>query len=415
MTTGEVATANLTSVFRDEWSAVVATVARRLGGDLEAAEDAAQEAFTSAARTWPRDGVPARPGAWLTVAAWRKAVDRLRRDQLFSERMGEIALAEEQTMREPEDRSLVDDDLLALIFACCHPELSLDVRVALTLRFVVGMTTREIAGAFLTPEATMGQRLFRAKRKIRKDGLAFTVPDPKELSGRLSGVLSVVYLVFNEGYAASGGIELVRGDLCEEALWLGRLLHRILPDDAEVAGLLALMMVHRARADSRRDAMGRPVPLAEQDRSRWDRDAIAEATGLLDSALHRGVPGPYQIQAAIAAVHAEAPCIELTDWAQISLLYAELARVAPSPVVEINRAVAVGLADGPEAGLDVLRPVLLLGELTGYAPLHAAHADLLDRSGDRAAADAAWRRALDATRNEALRAELARRIDQRSA
>jgi RNA polymerase sigma-70 factor (ECF subfamily) len=402
----------LEHAFREEWGAVVATLARRLG-DLQAAEDAAAEAFAAAATAW-RDGVPPNPGGWLMVTAWRKAVDAHRKAASVAvdpQLLGEIAhqghgheeAAVDDLATQPRQ---LGDDRLGLIFACCHPALALEVRVAMTLRYVAGLTTKQIAAAFLIPEPTLAQRLVRAKRKIRDAGIRFEVPaHPAE---RLRSVRTVVYLVFNEGFAASEGDELIRKELCEEAIWLGRLLRRLLPADAETAGLLALMLLHHARAAARQ-AGGRPVPLEEQDRSRWDRTLIAEGTRVLDEALARRDPGSYQMQAAIAALHAQAPRFDDTDWPQIALLYGSLARLEPSPVVEVNRAVAVGMADGPLAGLAVLEPVLASGALEDYSPLHAAHAALLDKAGYPERARGAWGRAAETSANSAVRDELLRR------
>jgi RNA polymerase sigma-70 factor (ECF subfamily) len=403
----------LERAFREEWGEVVATLARRLG-DLQAAEDAAAEAFAVASVAWARNGVPPNPGGWLTVTAWRKAVDAYRAGgahmaSVDPQLLGEVTAAgTAAALGEQEMTETLGDDRLGLIFACCHPALAEEVRVALTLRFVAGLTTREIAAAFVVPESTLAQRLVRAKRKIRESGIRFTVPSQERLAERLRSVRAVVYLVFNEGFAAGSGSELIRLDLCEEAIWLGRLLHRLFPD-GETAGLLALMLLHQSRAAARVSADGRPVPLAEQDRSLWDATLTAEGVAVLDDALLRHSPGPYQLQAAIAALHGTADSFESTDWAQIALLYGALARVEPSPVVEVNRAVAVGMADGGLAGLAVLRPVLAAGTLDQYGPLHAAHGFLLDKAGDPERARGAWARAAETAGNSAVRDELLRR------
>jgi RNA polymerase sigma-70 factor, ECF subfamily len=415
LTLADLTATALERAYREEWTAVVATIARRLG-DLQTAEDAVSEAFIAAARTWPRDGVPPKPGAWLTVTAWRKAIDQLRARQHVAEQglTPEVTGASPDETRADPEEATMEDDRLGLIFACCHPALASEVRVALTLRYVAGLTTREIAAAFLTPEPTLAQRLVRAKRKIRASGIRFEVPPATALASRLAAVQAVIYLVFNEGYATSGGGELLRVDLCAEAIRLGRVLHRLVPADTESAGLLALMLLTHSHAAARLDADGRPVLLAEQDRSTWDRAMIAEGTAVLDAAVARRAPGQYQLQAAIAALHAAAPSFEQTDWPQIAALYGELARRAPSPVVEVNRAVAVGLADGPLAGLVVIDPVLASGQLDAYGPLHAAHADLLDQAGRPDAAAAAWARAIETTENGPLRDQLIRRAANRT-
>jgi RNA polymerase sigma-70 factor, ECF subfamily len=392
----------LERAFRDEWARVLATLARRFR-NLQLAEDATQDAFLAAAEHWPRDGVPDRPGAWLLVTARRRALDRLRADRSGPE-SSHLAAADDDPVALPDDR-------LRLMFACCHPALKLEARVALTLRMVGGLGTTEVAAAFLVPETTIAQRLVRAKRKVRHAGIPIEVPGRDELRERIDGILAVVYLVFNEGYSASTGDELVRGELCTEAIRIGRIVHELLPADSEAEGLLALMLLHHSRAAARVGPDGRPAALEEQDRSLWNRVAIAEGRRRVEAALRRRCPGPYQLQAAIAALHAEADSAEATDWPQIAALYGELARVAPSPVVEVNRAVAVGMADGPQAGLAVLDRVLADGALAGYAPLHAAHAGLLERAGEDAAG--AWGRAASATTNPLQRDELERRARAR--
>ena len=398
--------------FREESGRVLATLIRHLGGDFELAEDALQDALAMALRTWPRDGVPANPGAWMTVTARRRAIDRIRRERMLADRVRALQTLmdlEQQAEPEPEDDSAVADDRLRLIFTCCHPALAIEARVALTLRTLGGLTTAEIARAFLVPEATMAQRLVRAKRKIAGAKIPYRVPTDDVLPDRLAGVRAVVYLIFNEGYAARDGQRLVRGDLCDEAIRLGRLLATLMPDDAETAGLLALMLLHDSRRDTRTDADGRYVALPDQDRARWDANRIGEGTRTLDRALRLRRPGPYQLQAAIAALHATAPTAEETDWRQIAQLYGELARRAPSPVVGVNRAVAIGMACGPRAGLAVLDDLASDRRMSGYQPFHAARADLLRRVGDERAAASAYDQAIALSANAVEKAELERR------
>jgi RNA polymerase sigma-70 factor (ECF subfamily) len=406
------------SAFRRERAAVLATLIRQVG-DFQLAEDAIQDAFAGAIVAWERDGVPANPGAWITVTARRRAIDRLRRDRSLAdrvERLGVMAEREAAAAEAPEPaESAVADDRLRLMFTCCHPALAVDARVALTLRSLGGLTTGEIARGFLVSETAMAQRLVRAKRKIAAARIPYRVPRDEELPDRLAGVLAVVYLIFNEGWMASGGDRLVRGELCAEAIRLGRLMARLMPDEPEVAGLLALMLLHDSRREARLDAAGELVTLDRQDRSRWDQGRIREGERLLEGAFRRRRVGQYQLQGAIAALHATAASPEATDHPQIAALYGELARVAPSPVVEVNRAVAVGRAHGGHAGLAVLEPVLASGRLAAYAPLHAAHADLLERSGDSPAAAAAYQRAAQLAETGASRNELARRAQRLAA
>ncbi|MFJ9116760.1 RNA polymerase sigma factor [Streptomyces sp. NPDC102394] len=412
--TDDVAAA-VAAAFREEWGQVVATLIR-VTGDWDLAEECAQDAFTQALDRWRRDGVPRRPGAWLTTTARNRALDVLRRRAVGAARLREAAvLARDEQPYDPEydrDDSGVRDDRLRLIFTCCHPALPVEARVALTLRTLAGLTTPEIARAFLVPEATMAQRLVRAKRKIRNAGIPYRVPPAHLLPERTTGVLGVVYLLFNEGYAATSGAELVRAGLCAEAVRLARLLARLMPDEPETLGLLALLLLHDARRHTRVDAAGDLVTLEDQDRSAWDRAEIDEGTALVETVLRRGRPGPYQIQAAIAACHANAATADDTDWADIAALYGALLRFVPSAVVRLNRAVAVGMSEGPGAGLALVAEVERDGELADYHLLPATRADLLRRAGRTAEAAAAYERALELVRNDAERRFLRRRLAQ---
>ena len=388
----------LERAYRDERAAVLATLTRRLDGDLALAEDVVQDAFVAAAVDWDRRGAPERPGAWLTTTAWRKALDRLRHDRVAAAHVPDVPMSSEFEY----DESSLDDDQLAMLFACCHPALNPEARMALTLRSVSGLTVPEIARAFLSSEVAMERRLGRARRKVTDARIPVSVPSDELLPQRLAGVLRVVYLTYTEGHVATGGSEPVRGDLCEEAIRLARLLVRLMPDESEARGLLALLLLTDARRAARVDADGGLVSLEDQDRSRWDAARIAEGRALIG-----GPPGPYVIQAMISALHSSAPSWAATDWQQIAALYAALQRFDGSPVVAVNRAVAVGFADGPRAGLALLDAVADDERLARYQPLHAARAELLARAGEDAAD--AYARAIELTDNEAERAALSRR------
>lgn len=398
------------AAFREEWGQVVATLIR-VTGDWDLAEECAQDAFAQALDRWRRDGVPRRPGAWLTTTARNRATDVLRREAVGAAKLREAAVqARDEGVHDPEDESGVGDDRLRLIFTCCHPALSIEARVALTLRTLAGLTTPELARAFLVPEATMAQRLVRAKRKIRNAGIPYRVPPAYLLPERTTGVLGVVYLLFNEGYAATSGADLLRTNLSAEAIRLARVLARLMPDEPEVLGLLALLLLHDARRGTRVDAAGDLVTLEDQDRTAWDRGAVDEGAALLETALRRGRPGPYQIQAAIAACHTTAATAGDTDWADIAALYGELARLVPSAVVRLNRAVAVGMAEGLAAGLALVAELEREGELEGYHLLAATRADLLRRMGRTAEAAQAYGRALELVENDAERRFLEKRL-----
>ena len=400
-------------VFRTERPAVLATLIRH-SGDFQLAEDALQDAFEAALATWPRDGVPRNPAAWITVTARRRAIDRLRRDRSIADRtarLAELVRLDQQEHPTTSETNMIEDDRLRLIFTCCHPALDPAAQVALTLRTLGGLTTAEIAHAFLVAEPAMGKRIARAKRKIADAGIRYRVPPDDELPARLGGALRVVYLIFNEGYSASAGDALVRGDLCGEAIRRGQLICQLMPAEAEAWGLLALMLLHDARRAARTRADGEYIPLDDQDRALWDRGQIAAGLTALERAVRFRRPGEYQLQAAITALHVQATAPDATDWTQIADLYGALGRLRPSPVVAVNHAAAVGFARGPQAGLELLRPLLADPALRQYQPLHAANADLLRRAGDRPGAAAAYRQAIALTANAVERTELRRRLD----
>jgi RNA polymerase sigma-70 factor (ECF subfamily) len=411
MSTGSI-TEQIEAIYEAESRRVLATLIRLLG-DFDRAEEALHDAVRAALEQWPREGIPSNPRAWLVSAGRFKAIDTLRRLKRFDplETLGDPADVPAAETNAWEDEESVEDDRLRLVFTCCHPALSADAQIALTLREVCGLTTEEIARAFLTPAPTLAQRIVRAKGKIRDARIPYQVPERTELPARLEAVLRVIYLVFNEGYAASSGASVVRHDLASEAIRLGRLLVELLPEP-EAMGLLALMLLHESRREARMSADGDLILLEDQDRSLWDRAQIAEGVRLVERALRSGLPGPYALQAAIAALHAEASTSAATDWTEVVGLYDVLIRIEPSPVVALNRAVAVAMRDGAEAGLALVDDIVASGQLKDYRLLHAARADLCRRLGRTDEARVSYERALTLTRQEPERRFLERRLTE---
>ena len=403
--------------YREEFGRILATLIRVLG-DFDLAEDAAQDAFASAVEQWPRDGIPENPRAWIIGVARHKAIDRIRRQGRFTDRREELMrrMAERGSDGpESDEAGALPDERLRLIFTCCHPALAADARVALSLRTLCGLTTEEIARAFLTAPSTMAQRLVRAKRKIRAARIPYEVPSAELIAERLDAVMAVVYLVFNEGYAASSGERLLRTDLCAEAIRLGRIMVALMPAEAEPRGLLAMMLLHDARREARIDARGELVLLEEQDRSRWHRAQIAEGLAHSEAAIGAAPPGPYAIQSAIAAAHSRAERADATDWRAIADLYARLIAISPSPVVELNRAVAVAMADGPAAGLELIDAIESSGDLRDYYLMWSARADLLRRLERWSEAAESYRAALARVGSAPVRRFLRRRLEEMAA
>ena len=405
----------LDRVYREEYGRIIATLIR-LSGSFDLAEESLQEAFVSAADAWGREGVPRNPGAWLTRVGHRKLIDAVRRQKTRSDKQGELKYEAESSQNDEEspwEENLdYPDDRLRLIFTCCHPSLSNDAQVALTLRTLGGLSTAEIARAFLVPEITLAQRLVRAKNKIRVANIAYQVPPLEILPERLAAVQTVLYLIFNEGYTATAGDSLIRKDLCAESIRLGRLLCQLLPEEPENLGLLALMLLQDSRREARLNDRGELVTLEEQDRSRWDRQAIEEGLSCLNQALAQRRAGPYQLQAAIASLHARAKSPAETDWAQIAGLYGQLFRINPSPIIALNQAVAVAMSEGLERGLALVEEAGASGRLDKYPLFHSARADLLRRLGRGEEAAAAYRQAMGLTENQVERQYLQRRLEE---